>query len=111
IVEVGPGLGSLTEDLLACGNNLLLIELDAKFAEFWRSRGVDVIEGDALDLRWDELRLPAGSRLVSNLPYQIGSRLVVDVSVSAPAIDSMVLMFQKEVAERMAAAPKSKAYG
>lgn len=121
IVEVGPGLGSLTDGLLAFEGELILIELDRLFAEHWRKalamREANgggkgrVIEADALALDWGELAAPEGALLVSNLPYQISSSLVIERSVAPCGVSRMVLMFQKEVAQRLTAAEKSAEYG
>jgi len=109
LVEVGPGLGSLTEHLTAY--KPLLIELDAVFSEFWRKRGFEVVEGDALRIDWNQLPLLENSWLVSNLPYQISSSLVVDRSVGPLKLTGMILMFQKEVAQRLMARPRTPEYG
>jgi 16S rRNA (adenine1518-N6/adenine1519-N6)-dimethyltransferase len=109
LVEVGPGLGSLTEHLV--DKKPLLIELDRVFVKFWRDRGFEVVEGDALKINWDSLSIPVGSWLVSNLPYQISTHIVVDRSLGPKNIVGMVLMFQKEVAERLMAKPRTAAYG
>lgn len=109
LIEIGPGLGALTEALLVF--KPLLIELDGKLAEFWRKRGCSVIENDALKVKWDQLALPPNSWIVSNLPYQISTHLVVDRSFGPLNISGMVLMFQKEVAQRLTALPRSSAYG
>lgn len=121
MVEVGPGLGALTEDLLpvveAAGRSLVLLELDRKFAEYWRMRSqsapipLEVREGDALQIDWRELALPEQSLFVSNLPYQISSSLVIERSLEHAGITRMILMFQKEVAQRIAARARSKEYG
>ncbi|MDX9730930.1 MAG: 16S rRNA (adenine(1518)-N(6)/adenine(1519)-N(6))-dimethyltransferase RsmA [Bdellovibrionales bacterium] len=115
LVEVGPGLGALTEGLIEQSRNsgvsFQVIELDRTFAEHWRAAGVNVIEADALQYDWAKLELPAGSRLISNLPYQISSSLVVERSVAPFGLTSMVLMFQKEVAKRIAAKPKTEDFG
>lgn len=111
VVEVGPGLGSLTEDLLGLGLDLRVIELDREFCIYWRKRNVSVIEADALRLNWEEIQLKPNTLLVSNLPYQISTGLVVDRCMGPMAINSMILMFQKEVAQRLMARPKTKAYG
>lgn len=109
IIEVGPGLGSLTEYLDA--ERLLLIELDSKFAEYWQSQGLSVIEADALKLNWRELPTEGKEYiLVSNLPYQISARLVVELSITGGP-KAMVLMFQKEVTDRILSQPQSKDYG
>lgn len=105
-IEIGPGLGSLTDSLRPY--LLKVIELDSAFAEFWRSQDLDVVEMDALKFDWSSIEKPVG--LVSNLPYQISSRIVVEMSInSVPAI--MVLMFQKEVADRMISKKMSSSYG
>jgi 16S rRNA (adenine1518-N6/adenine1519-N6)-dimethyltransferase len=111
IIEVGPGLGALTERVIERSWPRRIIELDRKFAEYWRRRGEEVLEADALQVKWPELGLPAGTLLLSNLPYQIGSRLVIEVSPGPPELETMVLMFQREVAERLMAEPRTKDYG
>ena len=70
-----------------------------------------VVEVDALQADWGSLGLTEGSRLVSNLPYQISSSLVIDRSVEPFGITSMILMFQKEVARRITAKPATEDFG
>lgn len=111
LVEVGPGLGSLTESLLKLEKPLKLLELDRAFSQHWRDRKLDVIEGDALKWDWNLLKNTEKTVLVSNLPYQISSSIVIDRSIQEKPLKGMVLMFQKEVAERLMAKPKSDAYG
>ncbi len=111
LVEVGPGAGALTDELQEMGLVLKLIELDSKFAEHWREQGLEVIEGDALKIDWKELQLSDQSVLVSNLPYQISSSLVIDRSMDRNRFEAMALMFQKEVAQRILAKPCHKDYG
>ncbi len=112
VFEIGPGLGALTDDLAACNSNLHLLEMDSAFANYWREKEFTVHEGDALKHRWDQLTSEDVKRLlVSNLPYQISARIVVDFSVEFPIFDRMVLMFQKEVAQRIQADPGSGDYG
>jgi len=111
LIEVGPGLGSLTEGLIKMEIPLTLLELDHIFSQYWRDRGFEVIEGDALRWDWKRIPNPASTLLVSNLPYQISSTLVIELSLSALHLKGMVLMFQKEVAERMVAKPKTEQYG
>ncbi len=117
VVEVGPGLGALTLRLREIDPQPLLIEMDRQFAEYWRSQGFQVVEADALHLDWSELQSDkkatgntAKNTLISNLPYQIGARLVVERSVNPCGIESMVLMFQKEVAQRLTARFKTEHY-
>lgn len=108
LIEVGPGLGALTDLLIEKYKNYHVFELDRGLAEYWRGRGLDVIEGDALQEDWSHLK---SSVLVSNLPYQISSSLVVEKSVAPQSLKHMVLMFQKEVALRIRAKPKTEDYG
>lgn len=110
IIEIGPGLGALTDQLVRLGRPYKAVELDKKFADYWRSMGIEVVEGDALTIDWS-LIVQHPSVLVSNLPYQISSRLVVDMSFWELPLRRMILMFQKEVAERIMAAPRSAEYG
>lgn len=111
IIEIGPGLGSLTESLIKRDLPLTLMELDKAFSEYWRGRGQKVIEGDALKWDWNLVSQPESTVLVSNLPYQISSSIVIDRSIHEKILKGMVLMFQKEVAERIVAKPKAEAYG
>lgn len=111
VVEVGPGLGALTEQLHQKFPDILLIELDRVFSGFWREQGCKVLEEDALKVDWQELKLESNSILVSNLPYQISSSLVIDRSVQPFGIEGMVLMFQKEVAQRIMCSKSQKNYG
>ncbi len=111
LYEIGPGLGALTRHLRETHKNYHLIELDKKFAEFWRSEGLSVFEGDALQMDWSELPRSGKTVLVSNLPYQISSSLVIEKSVEKNPLDAMILMFQKEVAQRIRAVPNTENYG
>lgn len=112
VVEIGPGLGALTDHLIDSKKDLTLFELDKKFSEYWRNRGQNLIEGDALKYPWEEYSWSKGpSVLISNLPYQISSRVVVELSIMASSFDRMVLMFQKEVAQRLMAEPGTPDYG
>lgn len=109
IFEVGPGLGSLTEELLGLGKNLSLIEMDRNFAEYWRNRKLNVIELDVLKMDWSSIVAP--TLLVGNLPYQVASRLVIEVGGVAAPIYEMIFMFQKEVAQRINAQHGTEHYG
>lgn len=111
LIEVGPGLGALTEFLIDDSAPLTLIELDRTFVEYWQNRNVNVLHEDALKLDWSKLENPTGTCLVSNLPYQISSSLVIDRSVEPFNVSKMVLMFQKEVGQRMIAKHKTADYG
>lgn len=109
LIEIGPGLGALTREL---PKPLTVIELDRKLSEYWRQQEeIEVIEGDALRIDWEELVGSMTSMIVSNLPYQISSSLVIERSIEPVGVSDMVLMFQKEVAQRIQASPNSKEYG
>jgi 16S rRNA (adenine1518-N6/adenine1519-N6)-dimethyltransferase len=122
VVEVGPGLGSLTLALAEAGAEVTAVELDRHLLPVLRSIvepvGVRVVEGDAMSLDWDEVLgdvVDGGPddrwALVANLPYNVATPLVLDVLARVPAIDRMLVMVQREVGERLAAGPGSKAYG
>ena len=111
VIEIGPGLGALTESLIRRAPARRLIEMDRKYSEYWRNRGEDLVEGDALQIDWDKLSLPEPTLLLSNLPYQISSRLVIERSTGPRAVKDMILMFQKEVADRLVAEARGADYG
>lgn len=124
VVEVGPGLGSLTVALAETGAAVTAVELDRHLLPVLRSvvepMDVRVVEGDAMTLDWDEVLGVGvaggggdgdGWALVANLPYNVATPLVLDLLARVPAIDRMLVMVQREVGERLAASPGSKAYG
>jgi 16S rRNA (adenine1518-N6/adenine1519-N6)-dimethyltransferase len=121
VVEIGPGPGGLTRALLALGaGRVIAVERDARciaaladIAERHPSRLL-VIEHDALRFDPTPHLGAATARVVANLPYNIATALLVSwltVERWPPWFDSLVLMFQREVAERVVAAPRSKSYG
>jgi len=111
LFEIGPGLGSLTKALYNKeGLMPALIELDRSFANYWLDEGYEVYNQDALKFEWSDIK--ERSVLISNLPYQISSRLLLDLFISNPPIEQMVLMFQKEVGQRLRASlSDKKTYG
>lgn len=120
IIEVGPGPGGLTRALLAEGaSKVIAIERDeralpalAQIADAYPGR-LDVISGDALEIDYPALA-NGPTRIVANLPYNIATPLLtgwLSAKPWPPYFDSLTLMFQKEVAERICAAPGDKAYG
>lgn len=112
LVEIGPGLGALTLPVLARSNALTVVELDRDLAARWRARADErlrVIEGDALAL--DFAGLGEGLRIFGNLPYNISSPLLFHLFACAARVVDQHFMLQKEVVDRMLAAPRSAAYG
>ncbi|HSI42221.1 MAG TPA: 16S rRNA (adenine(1518)-N(6)/adenine(1519)-N(6))-dimethyltransferase RsmA [Xanthobacteraceae bacterium] len=121
VVEVGPGPGGLTRALLALGaRRVVAVERDsrcidalAQVAAHYPGR-LELVEGDALDLDLAALAGPGPVRIVANLPYNIATALLVGWLTAEPWppwYESLTLMFQREVAERIVATPASKAYG
>jgi 16S rRNA (adenine1518-N6/adenine1519-N6)-dimethyltransferase len=115
VLEVGPGLGSLTLALREAGAQVVAVEADPRLlpalAEvLGDDPGVRVELGDALRVDLAALA-PTARRLVANLPYSIAAGLVLKVLAEAPAVDHQVVMVQREVGERLAAPPGSPAYG
>jgi len=108
LVEIGPGCGALTDLLREKYQDLILVELDRTLIEFWKSQNMNVVAGDALQIDW---AFAKGRALVSNLPYQISSSIVIDRSLEADGLVGMVLMFQKEVAQRIRALCQTEHYG
>jgi 16S rRNA (adenine1518-N6/adenine1519-N6)-dimethyltransferase len=104
VLEVGAGLGSLTVALAAAGANVLAVELAA-------ASGVRVETGDAMRLDWAGLLPGGGWKMVSNLPYNIAVPLIVEMLEGVPQIVSFLVMVQREVGERLAAAPGDASYG
>lgn len=112
LIEIGPGPGALTHHLREITSNYQLIELDSKISEYWRSQGLKLLEADALQVDWTPFLAERKPRtLVSNLPYQISSSLVIDRCLDPEPLDFMILMFQKEVAQRMRAQKGDELYG
>jgi 16S rRNA (adenine1518-N6/adenine1519-N6)-dimethyltransferase len=115
VVEIGAGLGSLTLALAETGAQVTAVEVDRGLVPLLRSVvepvGVTVVEDDAMSLDWVALLGEGPWVLVANLPYNIATPLVADLLDQVPAISRMLVMVQREVAERLAAGPKDDAYG
>jgi len=118
LVEIGPGRGALTAPLLALAGTLDVIEIDRDLAASLRARFAQVPqlrlhEGDALDFDYSALAARLGQRLrvIGNLPYNISTPLLFRLLEHSAAIRDMHFMLQKEVVERIVAAPGSKQYG
>ncbi len=115
LVEIGPGLGALTWPLLQRCQALTVIELDRDLAARLRQHGggLTVIEADVLRVDFTALAQQAGQplRLVGNLPYNISTPILFHLLESAEHVADQHFMLQKEVAQRMSAAPGGKDYG
>jgi len=114
LVEIGPGLGAMTIPLRAHCDALTVIELDRDLAERLRRRGdLDVVESDVLKVDFAAIaeRLGGPIRVVGNLPYNISSPILFHLIAAAPHVVDQVFMLQKEVVDRMAAKPGTKAFG
>jgi len=115
VVEIGPGLGALTELILDKGARVLAIEKDARLADFLRTRfgheRLEVLNIDAL--KFDPRFLFAHRRvkLLGNLPYNISSALILKFLEQANAISLWLLMLQREMAMRLSASPSTQDYG
>jgi 16S rRNA (adenine1518-N6/adenine1519-N6)-dimethyltransferase len=114
-VEIGPGEGALTGELARRAGKVIALEVDRALVERLRAAfpAVEVLAADARAWDWTSLARPAGGRalVVGNLPYSIGTSILTALTRAHGTIDAMALMLQREVAERVAAAPGGKAYG
>ena len=121
VVEVGPGPGGLTRALLAEGaREVIAIERDDRclaaldeIAGAYPAR-LKVVAADALEVDYAALQVPRPARVVANLPYSIGTPLLIGwlkTTPWPPWFDRLVLMFQREVADRIVARPRTKDYG
>ena len=116
VVEIGPGRGALTGALAARAGRVVAIELDREFAAGLRGQfdagRVTVVEQDVLQFDFVAAAEAGGRlRVVGNLPYYITSPILLKLAASHAALDLAVLMVQREVAERVTAAPGSRDYG
>jgi 16S rRNA (adenine1518-N6/adenine1519-N6)-dimethyltransferase len=114
LVEIGPGRGAITEPLAKSGVTLHAIEFDRDLAGWLEERfagtpNVSIVQADAL--RFDFASLGARLRVVGNLPYNISTPLLFHLLEFSDSIEDLHFMLQKEVVDRMAASPGTKAYG
>jgi 16S rRNA (adenine1518-N6/adenine1519-N6)-dimethyltransferase len=114
LVEIGPGLGAMTDPLVARCARLTVIELDRDLAERLRKRPeLEVIESDVLQVDFAALAAARGQRLriVGNLPYNISTPILFHLLAAVDHVVDQHFMLQKEFVDRMAAAPGNKDYG
>ena len=117
VVEIGAGLGALTLALAETGANVLAVEIDSGVVQALRENvatlaNVRVVHDDAMQLDWNELLAAAPKwTVVANLPYNVATPLVADLLDKVPQVQRLLVMVQKEVAQRFVAQPDSDAFG
>lgn len=117
VIEIGPGKGAITEGLVATGADVTAIEIDKDLIAYLRvafatKTNFRIIDSDALKIDFGQLQHSAQTlRIVGNLPYNISTPLIFHLLSFKDCIHDMHFMLQKEVVERMAAKPNTKAYG
>jgi 16S rRNA (adenine1518-N6/adenine1519-N6)-dimethyltransferase len=118
VLEVGPGLGSLTLALMATGAKVIAVEIDERLAELLpntaKAKGFGesqliVINKDALEISKNDVNNP--DVLVANLPYNVSVPVIIHILETFPSIKNYLVMVQSEVADRLAASPGSRTYG
>jgi 16S rRNA (adenine1518-N6/adenine1519-N6)-dimethyltransferase len=117
MVEIGPGLAAMTDQLLRSLPHMHVVELDrdlvARLEKKYPREKLTIHSGDALKFDFGTIPVPEGQKLrvVGNLPYNISSPLLFHLAEFAPQVQDQHFMLQKEVVERMVAEPGSKVYG
>lgn len=116
VLEIGPGLGVLTEALLATAGRVVAVEKDKRLAAFLRSRlgeahGLELVRADMLDLDVSSIAGSGDVKVVANLPYSVGTRILMDLVTSEGPPSCIVVTVQHEVAQRLTAKEGSRTYG
>lgn len=115
LVEIGPGQAALTRYVVAEAGHETAVEIDRDLAEFLRTQfppeELTLIEADALTLDWREVLPGKRLRIIGNLPYNISSPLLFALMKAADRVIDQHFMLQREVVDRMVAAPGTKTYG
>ena len=116
VLEIGPGLGPLTQLLLEQAGHVFAIEKDARLVDFVKSHlgnhpRLELLHADALDYLKEHRRDWTGWKLVANLPYSVASPILVELALEAFPPEMMVVTLQLEVADRLKAGPDSDHYG
>lgn len=114
VIEIGPGLGALTDELLPRAQEVNIIEIDKELIDLWSQRSDPRLRlhgGDALALDWRVLFPASPYILAANLPYNISTPILFKMIDERDLFKRLVLMFQKEVGERLCAPPGGKDYG
>ena len=120
VIEIGPGLGVLTAELCGHAGSVTAIEIDKRFAEILNEllgnyNNFKIVQGDVLKVNLDELVRDLGykskAKVIANLPYYITTPVIMKILEECSEISTIVIMIQKEVAERITAEPGGKEYG
>jgi 16S rRNA (adenine1518-N6/adenine1519-N6)-dimethyltransferase len=116
VLEIGPGLGPLTELLIKEAGHVLAIEKDRRLFDFLAGRfagcaKLELIHGDALDWLRENKRDWSGWKLVANLPYSVASPILVELALAPSCPERLVATLQLEVARRIVAKPREEDYG
>lgn len=116
LVEIGPGLGALTEEILAVNPRLQVVELDRDLIPVLRTKFFNypefrIHEADALTFDFSQLMEGTPLRIIGNLPYNISTPLIFHLLEQAGVVKDMHFMLQKEVVQRLAAVPGDRHYG
>jgi len=113
VVEIGPGRGALTEKLVERRAEIYAFELDTELARSLTERFSDahIVEADALQIDFTKIAAGRKLKLVANLPYNVSTAILQRLFASADVFEECVLMFQREVVDRIAAGPSTKERG
>ena len=116
VLEIGPGIGTLTQFLAMTGARVTAVELDRRCIEIMGTtlkayNNIRIVQGDVLSLDFAELMGAGSFQIAGNLPYYITTPIVMKILEGHVPAEKMVFMVQKEVADRMVSAPGSKEYG
>ncbi len=113
VLEVGPGMGVLTQFLLGNGEDVRVVEIDSESVEYLRDHfpGLNIIEGDFLQLNLEKVMKGQKFTVIGNYPYNISSQIFFHILEFKDLIPCCAGMLQREVAERLAANPGTKARG
>lgn len=113
VLEIGPGLCALTDRLIEAGADVTAVELDRDLVAYIRTTHPDLrlIEGDAAKIDWAEVVGGTRHKVVANLPFNVGTTLLIQLSKRPDLFSSVTVMLQKEVVDRIIAPPGSRTYG
>lgn len=112
-VELGPGLGALTEFAVAASTNGLVIEKDGRLAAYLSDRfpNLEVVHGDAAEFDVRDLFARGPVKVLGNLPYYVSSQILLEFTAEPSPVGTLIFTLQRELAERLAASPRTKQYG